>query len=111
MSASAASSVVKITCVAGEEFTSAMDGDNDDDAAGRSVTLAKKPAHAPLTTAGMFMTLPDSPRYEGDTFGVNVRANTGGKALSSWTVDISFVPELLKLNGGEVVSELNSVDP
>jgi hypothetical protein len=107
VSASTAQGSVKITCVAGEEFTS-DDGDQSSSTAARTVTLAKKPAHEPLRTAGMYMTLPYSPRYSGDTFGVNVRANTGGKALSSWTVEISFVPELLQLNSWSTSGLFNS---
>jgi hypothetical protein len=60
---------VKASCVVVTEFVSETS----------TVSLAVKPTHTALDVAGMWMTLPDSPRYAGDTFAVNIRANTGGK--------------------------------
>jgi hypothetical protein len=55
------------------------------------MTLARVPTRATLSAAGMYLTLPLSPRFGSDTVGpLTVYAHTGGYSLSSWTLTCSY---------------------
>lgn len=56
-----------------------------------SITLSRSPVRASIAAAGMYLSLPASPRYRGDTVGpLTVYAHTGGYALSSWTLTCTY---------------------
>ena len=58
---------------------------------GFSVTLAAVPSHAGLSSSGMTMRLPYSPRFPGDAFAVAVSASLIGVAygLMAWTLTLT----------------------
>jgi hypothetical protein len=61
-----------------------------------NVTLSRGAMRPAITAAGMYMALPESPRYPGDTMEpLTVYAHTGGFALSSWTLTCSYNSTML----------------
>jgi hypothetical protein len=64
-----------------------------------TVTLSRGTVRPTISAAGMFLALPESPRYPGDTVGpLTVYAHTGGYALSSWTLTCSYNASVLEYN-------------
>eukprot|EP00854_Cymbomonas_tetramitiformis_P003532 gene3532-4454_t len=59
-------------------------------AGGLEVILAPTVAHTPLSAAGMLVTMPRSPRFSSDQFTSEVRAHTGGYALSAFSFAAYF---------------------
>ncbi|KAK3248202.1 hypothetical protein CYMTET_42326 [Cymbomonas tetramitiformis] len=61
--------------------------------------LAPEVNHVALTSAGVQASLPDSPRFAGDVFTVEVKAHTGGLAVSSFSVTVHYDAVALLLLG------------
>ena len=64
-----------------------------------SVTLAPPPQHSALAAYGMWMTLPESPRFANDLFEARVHAGLPGASfgLLAWTVVVHFNAALVEL--------------
>ncbi len=64
-----------------------------------NVTLMSAVMHPPLFTAGMLAGLPQSPRFVGDEFDVEIEANTGTSdfQLSGWAFFLQYDPSVLSL--------------
>ncbi|KAK3276679.1 hypothetical protein CYMTET_15264, partial [Cymbomonas tetramitiformis] len=54
------------------------------------VVLHRKVAHTAVTSAGMLATFPVSPRFTGQTVTSDLTAHTGGYALVSWQVEVTY---------------------
>ena len=63
-----------------------------------SVTIARPHSHPALSSPGMWLALPESPRFAEDTIGLSLRASLIGKTygLFAWSVALSFDPLALE---------------
>ena len=64
-------------------------------AAAGSVTLAAVPWHATPAVSGLYGVLPHSAWFEGDDVAVELRAYTGGLAMTAWDVAVTYDASLL----------------
>ena len=57
-----------------------------------TVTLVQQPTHTSLSSAGMVATMAQAPLFAGDSFTVDVAANTGpaAYALNTWQLEAFF---------------------
>ncbi|KAK3261630.1 hypothetical protein CYMTET_29468, partial [Cymbomonas tetramitiformis] len=52
--------------------------------------MAQRPSHSALAAASLSFTLPESPRFAGDSIACTVAAHTGGKALSTFGFTVKY---------------------
>jgi hypothetical protein len=64
-------------------------------AAAGTVTLAAVPWHAAPAVSGLYGVLPHSAWFEGDDVAVELRAYTGGLAMTAWDVAVTYDASLL----------------
>ena len=60
-----------------------------------TVTLQMEPSPTSLSSAGMVMTLPHHPLVAGESFTVDIVADTNGQDLHVWVLEVIFDTELL----------------
>ncbi|KAK3238477.1 hypothetical protein CYMTET_51513 [Cymbomonas tetramitiformis] len=72
------------------------------------VLLARRVTYAELSSAGMLVSMPMSPRAQSDTFSSSVTAHTGGYAMTTYSLEMTYSTEALLLVSYEGDSKYNS---
>ena len=61
-----------------------------------ALTLRQEPSFTALASSGMVMTLPQRPMVRGESFAVQIDANTNGQALDVWILEVAYDASILQ---------------